>query len=185
MSQLSHIQNQVLAGKALHQIVCEPPDTTDRSQNILAKHYTQLVKRHWNISIWAGFAIVIAAIVSYVPLFVMFPVTRDVPWANYLLFIAGGGLLAVGLLRAFRDPEHYRGKVSGSILGGLSVLLCALFVVGLPYMGRQIPSAESALRVGQPAPSFTLLDIAGKQSASSDLLNSHRAVVLVFYRGCW
>jgi hypothetical protein len=143
------------------------------------------VQRRWNISIWAGFAIVIAALVSYVPIFVEFAATRDTPWANYLLFLAGGGLLAVGLRRAFRDPARYRGKVTGSILAGLSVILCALFVVGLPYMGRQIPSAESALRVGQRAPSFTLLDVAGKRNASSDLLNSHRAVVLVFYRGYW
>jgi AhpC/TSA family len=145
----------------------------------------QLVKRRWNISIWAGFAIVIAAFVSYILLFAMFPVTRDVPWANYLLFVAGGGLLAVGLRRAFIDPTHYRGKVSGSILAGFSVLLCALFVAGVLYFGKQIPSAESALRVGQPAPSFTLLDVAGRQMALSDLLNSHRSVVLVFYRGYW
>jgi hypothetical protein len=143
------------------------------------------VQRRWNIPIWAGFAVVIVALVSYVPLFVQFPVTRDIPWANYLLFAAGLGLLAMGLRRAFRDPSHYRGTVSGSILAGLSLLLCALFVVGLPYMGRQIPSAESALRPGQPAPSFALLDVAGKQRTSSEFLDSHRAMVLVFYRGYW
>ena len=143
------------------------------------------MKRRWNIPIWAGFAIVIAAFASYVPIFAAFPLTRDIPWANYLLFLAGGALLAVGLRRAFRDPEQYRGKVSGSILGGLSVVLCALFIGVILYMGKQIPSAPNAPRVGQPAPSFTLLDIAGKQNASSDLWNSHRAVVLVFYRGYW
>jgi hypothetical protein len=143
------------------------------------------VKRHWNISIWAGFAIVIAAFVSYVPLFADFPVTRDVPWANYLLFLIGGGLLAVGLRRAFRDPAHYRGKASGPILSGLSVLLCALFVGGVHYLGRQIPSAENALRVGQPAPYFSLLDAAEQPISLTGLLKSHRALVLVFYRGYW
>ncbi len=151
--------------------------------NILGN--ARFVKRHWNIPIWAGFAIVIAAVVSYIPLFAVFPVTRDVPWANYLLFLAGGGLLAVGIRRAFRDPAHYRGKVSGSILGGFSVLLCGLFVAGIYYGGKQIPSAESALRTGQAAPSFMLQDTGGKQVASADLLKSHRAVVLVFYRGYW
>jgi hypothetical protein len=146
---------------------------------------TTFVKRRWNISIWAGFAIVIAALVSYIPLFAVFPVTRDVPWANYLLFLAGGGVLAVGLRRAFRDPEHYRGKVSGSILGGLSVLLCGFFVASILYGGKQMPSVERALRAGQPAPSFTLQNVAGKQVASADLLKSHRAVLLVFYRGYW
>jgi hypothetical protein len=151
--------------------------------------YTQgedlIVKRRWNVPIWAGFAIVIVALVSYIPIFALFPITRDVPWANYLLFLLGGGLLAVGVRRAFRDPEHYRGKISGSILGVLSVLLFGFFVTSIVYLGKQIPSAETALRPGQPAPPFALHDIAGKPVASSDLLKTHRAVVLVFYRGYW
>jgi hypothetical protein len=151
--------------------------------------YTQnedrLVKRHWNVPIWAGFAVVIAALVSYIPIFAVFEVTRDVPWANYLLFLLGGGLLAVGVKRAFQDPEHYRGKISGSILAVLSVLLCGFFVGSILYFAKQIPSAERALRPDQPAPPFVLQDTTGKQVASSDLLKGHRAVVLVFYRGYW
>jgi len=143
------------------------------------------VKRHWNVPIWAGFAIVIVALVSYIPIFAVFPVTRDIPWANYLLFLLGSGLLAVGVRRAFRDPERYRGKISGSILAVLSVLLLGFFVVGTVYLTKQIPSAERALRTGQSAPPFVLQDIAGKHVASSELLKGHRAVVLVFYRGYW
>jgi hypothetical protein len=143
------------------------------------------VKRHRNVSIWAGFAIVIVALVSYIPIFTPFPVTRDIPWANYLLFVLGGWLLAMGVRRAFRDPVHYRGKISGSILAALSVLLFGFFAAGILYFGKQIPSAESALRPGQPAPPFALQDIAGKQVASAELLKGHRAVVLVFYRGYW
>jgi peptidoglycan/LPS O-acetylase OafA/YrhL len=143
------------------------------------------VKRRWNIPIWVGFAIVLFALVSYIPLFTIFPATRDVPWANYLLFLLGGALLAAGVRRAFRDPEHFRGKISGSILAGLSVLLFGFFAVSIVYFAKQIPSGERALRPGQPAPMFTLQDIAGKQVASSDLLKSHRAAVLVFYRGYW
>jgi hypothetical protein len=151
----------------------------------IVKDEDRFVKRHWNVLIWAGFAIVIVALVSYIPIFTPFPVTRDIPWANYLLFLLGGALLAVGLKRAFRDPEHYRGKISGSILAVLSVLLCGSFVGGLLYFGKQIPSGERALHPGQPAPPFVLQDIAGKQVASSELLKSHRAIVLVFYRGYW
>jgi hypothetical protein len=145
----------------------------------------RFVRRHWNVPIWVGFAIVIAALVSYIPIFALFPVTRDIPWANYLLFLVGGGLLAVGVRRAFRDPEHYRGKISGSILAVLSVVLLGFFVVSILYFAKQIPSTERALRLGQPAPPFVLQDIAGKQVASSELLQGHRAVVLVFYRGYW
>ena len=143
------------------------------------------MKRHANVPIWAGFAVVIAAVASYIPVFTPFPVTRDIPWANYLLFLLGGGLLAAGVRRAFRDPEHYRGKVSGSILAVLSVVLFALFMGSILYAGKQIPSAERAPRPGQTAPPFVLQDIAGKEVASSDLFKGHRAVVLIFYRGYW
>jgi len=104
---------------------------------------------------------------------------------NYLLFVIGGGMLGAGLRRAFRDPEHYRGKISGSILAAISVLLAAFFVVSIMYFGKQVPSSETALRPGQKAPAFALADTAGKQLASADLLKDHRGMVLVFYRGYW
>ncbi|HVW87405.1 MAG TPA: hypothetical protein VHB50_22115, partial [Bryobacteraceae bacterium] len=72
------------------------------------------MKRRRNFFNWAGFAIVLIALVSYVPFFAVFPATRDIPWANYLLFLAGGVLLAAGLRRAFRDSGRYSGKISGS-----------------------------------------------------------------------
>jgi hypothetical protein len=143
------------------------------------------MKRRWNLAIWAGFAVVITALASYIPLFALFPVTRDVPWVNYLLFLVGGFLLAVGIMRAYRQPERYRGKISGSILGGLSLALFAFFVFGVAYASKRIPSSKAALRLGSAAPSFTLVDVAGNQVRSSDLLKDHRAVVLVFYRGYW
>ncbi|HLJ51422.1 MAG TPA: hypothetical protein VKU01_35690 [Bryobacteraceae bacterium] len=143
------------------------------------------MKRRRNILNWAGFAVVLVALVSYIPLFAVFPATRDIPWANYLLFLIGGALLAVGLKRAYGDPEHNRGKISGSILATLSVLLFALFVVTVTYFSKQIPSSENALHAGRKAPPFVLVDTAGKQISSADLLKDHRGLVLVFYRGYW
>jgi hypothetical protein len=143
------------------------------------------LKRRRNILNWAGFVVVLVALISYIPFFAVFPTTRDIPWANYLLFLIGGVLLAIGVRRAFRDPEHYRGKISGSILAVLSVLLFALFVASVTYFSKQIPSAEAAIGVGRKAPPFVLVDSAGKQVSSADLLKDHRALVLVFYRGYW
>ena len=40
------------------------------------------MKRSWNPLIWAGFFLVLAGALSYVPFFALFPVTRDFPWAN-------------------------------------------------------------------------------------------------------
>ncbi len=91
----------------------------------------------------------------------------------------------MGLRRAYRDPQRYRGKVSGTILGALAVLLAGFFVIFIVYLGKQIPSAGSALRTGQRAPAFTLQNADGKQVAFSDLANNHRAVLLIFYRGYW
>src|SRR5205807_1740819 len=105
------------------------------------------LKRRRNLLNWAGFAIVLIALISYLPFFALFPSTRDIPWANYLLFLIGGALLAVGVRRAFRDPEHYRGKISGSILASLSILLFAFFIVGVTYFTKLLPSAETALLV--------------------------------------
>jgi len=143
------------------------------------------LKRRGNLLNWAGFAVIVVALVSYVPLFALFTTTRDIPWANYLLFLIGGALLGAGVRRAFRDPEHYRGKISGSILASLSALLFAFFVVSIIYFAKQIPSGESGLGVNRKAPPFVLVDTGGKQVSSTDLLKDHRGLVLVFYRGYW
>ena len=143
------------------------------------------MKRRRNILNWAGFAVILVALVSYIPFFAVFPATRDVPWANYILFLIGSALIAVGVRRAFRDPEHHRGKISGSILAALSALLISFFVVSVTYFSKQIPSAETALGVSRKAPPFVLADTAGNEISSADLLRSHQGLVLVFYRGYW
>jgi hypothetical protein len=143
------------------------------------------VKRRRNILIWAGFLIVLAGLVSYVPLFALFAITRDIPWVNYLLFLVGLLLLGFGLKRAFGQPEQYRGKISGSILGVLSLLMVGFFCFGILYLTKQLPASTDAARVGQPAPSFTLANVDGKQVALADLLKGNRGVLLIFYRGYW
>ena len=129
--------------------------------------------------------VVVVALVSYIPFFVLFPATRDIPWVNYLLFLIGGALIGVGVRRAFRDPERNGGKISGPILAALSALLFAFFVVSVTYFSKQIPSADTALGINRHAPPFVLVDIGGKQVSSADLLKDHRGLVLVFYRGYW
>ena len=46
------------------------------------------MKRRWNWPIWVGFVVVVAGLFSY-ELFARFPITRDFPWANFLLFGIG------------------------------------------------------------------------------------------------
>src|SRR3974390_2901338 len=110
--------------------------------------------RRWNWHLWAGFLICVVGFASYPLLFVKFPVTRDVPWVNFLLLAAGLAMLFYGLRRAFGDSAHYRGKITGPILGLLSVLIVGLFCYLIFFMARQLPASAGAPRVGPAAPQF-------------------------------
>jgi len=143
------------------------------------------VKRKWNWRLWVGFLLVLAGLLSFVPVFAQFPITRDFPWVNLSLFAIGGVLLMIGLARAYRQSEAYRGKVSGPILTILSVLGIAFFCYGIFYHARQLPASAQAPHAGQKAPDFSLPDQNGKMVSLSDLLSSGKGALLIFYRGYW
>ena len=143
------------------------------------------MRRSWNPLIWSGFAVVLVAAFSYVPIFVRFASTRDFPWVNLLLFLAGGCLLAAGLKRAYSEPKAYRGKVSGAVLGVLAVAIFGFFCWGMFVFARQVPAASQALQAEQPAPDFTLNDANGKPVSLAEMRNANRAVLVIFYRGYW
>ena len=143
------------------------------------------MKRRWNFSLWTGFLLVVLGLVSYVTFFARFPITRDFPWANLILFCTGGILLVVGLFRAFGNPRAYHGRIVGSILTVLSVLMIGLFSYIIFYELRQVPTSTEAPRVGQKAPDFMLLDQNEQPVGLGDLLSGSRPVALIFYRGFW
>jgi hypothetical protein len=145
------------------------------------------MKRKWNTPIWLGFLVVVIGLFSY-GFFAQFPITRDFPWANFLLFGIGVVLLVVGLFRAFGRPQLYRGKIFGSIFTLIAVLLVAFFSYEILYVVRQVPPSTGAPQVGQIAPDFILLDQNGKPVGLGDLLSGPsgpRALALIFYRGFW
>jgi hypothetical protein len=141
-------------------------------------------RKNWNWSLWLGFLFAIAAFFSYT-FFAQFPVTRDFPSANLLLFGVGGLLLLLGLFRAFGKPRVYRGKIFGPVLAMLGLLMFGFFSYVFFYELRQVPPSTGAPRVGQKAPEFTLPDQDGKGVALADLLSKSKAVALIFYRGFW
>lgn len=155
------------------------------------------MKRSWNAWLWLGFLVVWAGLLTYIPIFARFPITRDFPWVNLLLAAAGLALLGLGLHRAFGRPAGYRGRVFGPILAVLAVAGTALFCWGTIYNARQLPASAGAPRVGQKAPDFTLSDQDGKPVSLVDLLSQTSSsateparvkpggALLIFYRGYW
>ena len=150
--------------------------------------------RRWNISLGAGFLLVVIGLVSYIPVFALFPITRDFPWVNLMLMAAGAVLLGHGLKRAFKQPDLYRGKIFGSLMAALSLAGIGFFAFGLFYMAKQLPPASSAPRVGQQAPDFTLPDQNGQGVTLAQLLAAGPSgaagakaagALLIFYRGHW
>ena len=149
--------------------------------------------RKLNWPIWAGFLLSFIAFLSYFLVFVTFPVTRDFPWANLLLFAISAVLLLVGLRRAFAPelPHPKRSKIAAAVLAALSVTVMGFFILTIFVAGRQLPASHDAPQVGQKAPDFTLPDTNKKPVSLAELIASPvngqapRGVLLVFYRGYW
>jgi hypothetical protein len=142
------------------------------------------MKRQWNWLLWVGLVVAVAGLFSY-GFFVRFPITRDFPWANLLLFGIGGALLIVGLFRAFGRPQLYRGKIFGSILAAIALLFFVFFCYEIFYVLRQVPLSAQAPRVGETAPDFMLLDQNEQPVGLGDLLSGSTGTLLIFYRGFW
>src|SRR5213080_2593213 len=114
-------------------------------------------KKSWNWPLWIGFLFALAGFFSYT-FFAQFPITRDFPWANLLLFAVGGILLVLGLFRAFGKLRVYRGKIFGPVLATLGILMLGLFSYIFFYALRQLPPSAGSPRIGQKAPDFILSD---------------------------
>jgi hypothetical protein len=131
------------------------------------------------------------ALVSFPTLFARYPVTRDIPWVNWLLFALGLGLAGAGIVRAYRSPERFGGRVLGPILGVLSLAVFGLFLFMTLSYARQLPASAGAPKVGEKAPDFTLPDSQGRPVRLYSLLGSSAGgapgswVILIFYRGYW
>lgn len=140
--------------------------------------------------LWVGALLSVAALLSYPLLFVRWPVTRDVPWVNLLMFALSAALVLVGLRRAFRNASRKR-KIGASLGAFVGVVALVLFVLVVFVGGRRLPSSQGAPKVGQKAPDFQLSDATGKKVTLSELLTDPlngrppKGVLLVFYRGYW
>ena len=132
-----------------------------------------------NWPLWTGFFLALIAFISYFTFFVRFPITRDVPWANYLLFVIAIALLVSGVRRAPR-------KVIASIVAVLGTAVFVFFTIIVVVGTKKVPASHGAPQVGQKAPDFALLDSNRQLVTLSNILaSSPRGAVLIFYRGYW
>lgn len=149
--------------------------------------------RKINWPLWLGLLLTVFAFISYPVLFVWFPVTRDFPWANLLLFGIAVLLLVLGVRRANASeaPHPKRSEIVSIVVVVLCFAMIGLFVYGTFILARQLPASKGAPQVGQKAPDFTLPDINNKPVSLSALLATPvngkptRGVLLIFYRGYW
>lgn len=148
-------------------------------------------KRTWHV--WIGFLLTVVGFLSYPLFFSRYPVTRDVPWATFLILAAGLAFVASGLWQAFGRSQEYKGKIAGSILGVLSFAVAGMFCLLVFYASKQLPKSAAAPKVGDKAPEFLLTDVNQQQESLAGLFAAPlpgtqkppKGVFLVFYRGYW
>ncbi|HXH40038.1 MAG TPA: hypothetical protein VNN08_15515 [Thermoanaerobaculia bacterium] len=139
------------------------------------------MSQRFNWPLWTGFALSIAAFVSYFLLFYRFPITRDVPWPSFILFAVAMVLLAAGLRRAAGR------KIVAWVVTVLGVVVCASFCFAIFIGSKQLPPSGGAPAAGTKAPGFVLLDTNRRPVALAGLLAApgSKGVLLIFYRGYW
>jgi hypothetical protein len=147
--------------------------------------------KNFNWQLWAGFALTLFSFLSYPFLFIDYPLLRDFPWLNLILFAFALVLLILGLRRAFRPGQKSIWRVSAVVVVTLGVLLMAFFIFIAFIEARRLPASAGAPQVGQKAPDFSVPDINNKPVTLAALLTQPvndkppKGVLLIFYRGYW
>lgn len=144
-----------------------------------------------NWPIWAGFLLSVFALLSYPFVFVRWPITRDFPWANLLIFAIAGAFLLAGVRRSLRPDRQRRSRIVSSLVAILGCLILGFFIFAFFIGSRWLPASHGAPQIGQKAPDFSLADTTGKTVQLSELLTGPidgkpaKGVLLIFYRGYW
>jgi peroxiredoxin Q/BCP len=154
-----------------------------------------MAARALNWPLWSGVLLAPIAFLSYPFVFERWPVTRDFPWVNLLLFSLSALLLVAGLRRAFAPGPRRWLRITAGLLGtALSVAIFANFAMTVFVHARRLPVSVHAPLVGERAPDFTLHDEHGALISLRSLLSpgsasgapASKGVLLVFsmYAGC-
>jgi hypothetical protein len=130
--------------------------------------------------VWLGPVVAVIGLLTYFTVFYRWPVTRDVPWLNFLI-IAAGVALAFSGLRA-SAAAGWRSVVAWLALG-FSLLPGAALAWYAFVFSAQMPAIELAAGPGTELPTAVLLDARGE---AFDLGSAgEKRALIVFYRGFW
>lgn len=146
-------------------------------------------QKRGNSALWLGLLLTVLGFLSNFLYFLKVP-QGMIPWINLILPAVGLVFLLIGLKRAFGQPQIYTGKVWGSVISGLAVLLFA-GAVWLFVHVRDVPHSAGAPQVGERIPDFTLPDSSNQPVSLAQLFSSTanssqpKTVLLIFYRGYW
>ena len=149
-------------------------------------------QRRTNSALWYGLLITLFGIATQFFYFLRppRPISHVLPWINLLLPTIGVIVLFFGLARAFSRAAVYSGKIWGSSVTVIALLLLVGNVVLFRHT-RDVPNSAGAPPVGKRLPEFTLSDSSGQPTSLSQLFaaagdgSQPKAVLLVFYRGYW
>src|SRR5258708_9920539 len=109
-----------------------------------------------NWQIWAGFVLSLVAGFSDQFVFARWPITRDWPWVNLILFAIAMVLLFLGLRRAVKPDKRIVAKIFSSLAAALGVLLLAALLFPVFVAGPLLPASAGAPQVGWKAPALAL-----------------------------
>ncbi len=107
--------------------------------------------------------------------FLRLPAVRNHPGLYLVAFAIGALIAAAATWRAARWPNF-----------AALALSAVLLIVGgyFNFVLARVPDTGTVLRVGEPAPDFTLPDATGAPVSLASF-RERTPVVLVFYRGYW
>lgn len=145
-------------------------------------------RTRFNWPLWTGLALSVVAFLTYFSFFARYEITRDVPWATFLLFAIAITLGVIGIARAFAaEPRSRARRVLASVVAFLTAGVFVFFCFAIFVATKMLPKSNEAIAVGAKAPNFALPDINNRNVALAQLLATPgtKGVVLIFYRGYW
>ena len=146
-------------------------------------------QKRTNSALWLGLLITVLGPLSNILYYSKIP-AAVLPWLNLAIPAIGLLLVLIGVVRALRQPQLYRGKILGSIFTVLAALLFAGSVWLFIHV-RDVPRSAGAPQIGQRVPDFTLPDSINQPVSLAQLFSAApgtaqpKALLLVFYRGYW